>query len=499
MATRMGMLYDRFVVVLRALLFLKPKHRRDALRAISHRSSQLKSAIINNARCVTARVPRDKDRPVSMRPHSSRFLWLLIASILCFTCAPASADPETPKAEGFVVSPGEAVQIPIAISPIQGGPLGADIGKILNRDLEISGLFKILPPQTFTDLSAEGLASTAYDQWYTTGAEVLIKGRYTLNGDRLTIELEVHNVLKRGPITLRYQAPAATATNYRNTVHAFANAMIEYFGGGAIFGQTLLVVRRNRSKGESHVYRIGTDGEGLSRVSGGASINLSPGLGPGGAPLYISYRSNGPALVKGAGAKAQVLVGSDVLSRADYCPGNGRVVVSLAHDGNPELYTMDASGGGRKRLTSNGYIDTSPSWSPDCSKIAFVSNRGGSPQIYTMGAGGGGATLLTGRGLGSYNTSPAWSPAGDWIAFSGRDGGTFDIFAINVNSQEIMRVTQDQGRNEDPTWSADGKYLAFVSKRSSGSGIYITSMRNGGDFQALIAPGSSFVMPVWGY
>ncbi len=190
-------------------------------------------------------------------------------------------------------------------------------------------------------------------------------------------------------ILLNYAKPAASASNYRPAVHAFANAIIKYYTGtDGIFGQQMLITRRNRSKGQSHIYWIGTDGEGLSQVSKGSGINIMPGVGPGGTPLYVGYGNGGPSLMAGG----SVVVPDDAISRPDYCPGNGRVAVSLATDENPEIYTMNADGSGRTRLTSNSYIDTSPSWSPDCSKIAFVSNRGGGPQIYVMSAGGGGAS-----------------------------------------------------------------------------------------------------------
>ena len=63
---------------------------------------------------------------------------------------------------------------------------------------------------------------------------------------------------------------------------------------------------------------------------------------------------------------------------------------------------------------------------------------------------------------GNYNTTPEWSPKGDLIVFTARDERrAFDIFTVNVSSSEITRITQDQGNNEEPSWSPDGALLGF--------------------------------------
>jgi TolB protein len=375
------------------------------------------------------------------------------------------------------------------------------MARILRRDLEISGLFLIVPPPPPGSLGApllgEGFASTDFNGWATAGASTFVKSEFTMVGANLVADFRLYSAESNKQIMLSYEKPASSASNPKPAVHAFANAIIKYYTGqDGIFGQQMLVVRRNRAKGQSHVYWIGTDGEGLSQVSTGAGINIMPGVGPGGGALYVGYGSSGPTLRLGSSSIAE-----EAISRPDYCPGNGRVAVSLAVDGNPEIYTMNADGSGRRRLTENSYIDTSPTWSSDCSKLAFISNRGGGPQVYVMSAGGGGASPLTTGKISSYIASPTWSPKGDRVAFSARDeGGRFDIFVIETDGSGAMeRLTQEQGRNEDPTWSPDGNYIAFISDRPEGAGIYIMPARSKNSRQSLIAGGGGFAMPSWGF
>jgi TolB protein len=123
-----------------------------------------------------------------------------------------------------------------------------------------------------------------------------------------------------------------------------------------------------------------------------------------------------------------------------------------------------------KRLTRNPAIDVSPACGPG-GQIAFVSSRHGSPQIFVMDAQGGGAKRVTFRG--SYNQTPAWCPRSDksLIAFTGRDGGT-DVFTVNTATGDYKRLTQGQGTNKDPAFSPDCRMVAFASSRG---GIFISN------------------------
>jgi len=419
---------------------------------------------------------------------------------LLATQAWAQDSPAEPgAADGVVFEVSRSDPIRIVIQDLSGGEAGVTFAKTLRRDLTISGLFNVLPPASYQNvvgLAGEPADSARYDAWAKSGAEALVKGRI---GEGGTLDVKVFDVTRKKLVTLEVVLPtSAKEGDVRPAAHAYANALIKYFTGlEGIFGQRLLVVKRNRKKGQSHVYTIGTDGEGQSKVSSGRGINILPTLGPGGTVLFTHFDDNGPALVKRAGGKRQVIA-RDALSRADYCPGNGQIVVALANGGESEIWSMSPSGGAKRRLTRSPYIDTSPTWSPDCSKVAFVSDRGGSPQIYVMSARGGDARALTTSRLGTYNTSPAWSPKGNVIVFTARDErGAYDIFVVDASTGALERLTQDQGNNEDPTWSPSGDFIAFTSQgRKDGTGLYI--MTANGRFQAKVASGG-FKTPVWGF
>jgi DNA-binding winged helix-turn-helix (wHTH) protein len=67
---------------------------------------------------------------------------------------------------------------------------------------------------------------------------------------------------------------------------------------------------------------------------------------------------------------------------------------------------------------------------------------------------------------------PTWSPDGRFIAYSSDRGGKFDIWVQQVSGGDPVQITKGPGTNWQPDWSPDGKYIAYRSE--SGGGIYIT-------------------------
>ena len=71
-----------------------------------------------------------------------------------------------------------------------------------------------------------------------------------------------------------------------------------------------------------------------------------------------------------------------------YSPNGLKIAFISTHDGDPEIFVMNADGTGLKKLTDNTDVDAAPSWSPDGGKIVFTSDRGGSFELYRMNADG---------------------------------------------------------------------------------------------------------------
>jgi Tol biopolymer transport system component len=141
---------------------------------------------------------------------------------------------------------------------------------------------------------------------------------------------------------------------------------------------------------------------------------------------------------------------------------------SSRNGGNHDVFLMDIDGGNQVRLTNSLAYDDQPKWSPDGSKIAFISGRDGNLDIYTMNADGSAQTRITNNPL--ADGFPAWSHDGTKIAFvrgNLNNPSTFEIFVMNANGSNQIQLTNDSAIDGVPSWSPDGTKIVFMSGGSS--------------------------------
>jgi hypothetical protein len=148
-----------------------------------------------------------------------------------------------------------------------------------------------------------------------------------------------------------------------------------------------------------------------------------------------------------------------------------KIVLSSTRDGNAEIYSMDAGGGNQVRLTTSpASTDETPVLSPDGSKIAFVSWAQAPAELWVMDANGANPVNITNDP--GYDTSPSWSPDGSKIMFS-RDG---DLFTIHPDGTGLTPITNTPGYSEyDADWSPDGSRIVFLSTNGVTPGIVVAN------------------------
>ncbi len=136
-----------------------------------------------------------------------------------------------------------------------------------------------------------------------------------------------------------------------------------------------------------------------------------------------------------------------------YSP-NGAKIVFSSHTGTPgtfAVYTMNANGSGRTRITPKWLDASLPDWSPDGSKIVFASN-GSQPgsNIWTIDPDGQNLHRVLPKPVGYDNTAPKWSPDGKQILFaSNRSGDQLDLYSVRLsNGAQRRRGTQSPGTHE---------------------------------------------------
>ena len=161
-----------------------------------------------------------------------------------------------------------------------------------------------------------------------------------------------------------------------------------------------------------------------------------------------------------------------------------------------DIYVMNADGSGQTQLTSSSAPDTSAVWSPDSSKIAFESERDANDEIYVMNADGSGQTNLTNDSADDY--APAWSPDGMKIAFYRElaEGNT-DVLAMSADGSAETNLTNHPAPDYAPAWSPDGTKIAFERVSAEGNAdVYVMNADGSGQLNLTNSPTYDFE-PTW--
>jgi TolB protein len=399
--------------------------------------------------------------------------------------APADEDLPAIRLSGAGVE-----MLRLAVPRAEGDGESARVAaETMSKDMDVTGLFQVLDPGSFPQqLQSEGLSFSSA-LWTQVGAQAVIK----MKASGGSIEGRLF-VVARGDAAVL--SKSYRGSDVRDAVHDFANEIVASFTGRrGVFGSRIAFALTGKSK---EIGSVDMDGGRMAVITKMGADSLLPAYSPGGAEVaFTSYLRNNPDLwivSAGGGRARRVSKYPGLNTGAVWSPDGRGIVLTLSHEGNSELYRISADDGRvLARLTNNGAIDSSPTISPDGSQIAFVSNRQGSPQIFIMPASGGAAKRVTFQGR--YNQTPRWSPRPDkpQIAFTGRDErGVFDIFVLDVKTGKIDRVTQGKGSNLDPTWSPDGRLIAYSSSRG---GLFVNNPETRHEVQIWRGGASS---PSWG-
>ena len=164
--------------------------------------------------------------------------------------------------------------------------------------------------------------------------------------------------------------------------------------------------------------------------------------------------------------------------------GNRLAFTRLRRDLN--LYEAELKADGTlaspgKQVATSSRREVQGVYSPDGSRIAFVSNRVGSEEIWISDRDGKNAVQLTTSVNPDLTGSPRWSPDGERIVYLARAKGAdaVDVFVVPVRGGTPVQITEDPGAETNPAWSRDGKWIYFGANRGGVVGTWKVAATGG--------------------
>lgn len=188
-----------------------------------------------------------------------------------------------------------------------------------------------------------------------------------------------------------------------------------------------------------------------------------------------------------------------------WSPDGTQIAFSSQHEGNDEIYVMDADGSHTTNLSNHPAIDANLSWAARDSRILFVSDRTGQPERYAVNADGSGLTRLerTNVPIGFL------SPDGKQIAYSAPTDAAVqpptgedvprDLYVIDIDGSHLVNLTNSPADDWGLAWSPDGRRLAFRSSSTPlarGKDLYSVNVDGSGLTKLASSPGDVWD-PVW--
>jgi Tol biopolymer transport system component len=246
--------------------------------------------------------------------------------------------------------------------------------------------------------------------------------------------------------------------------------------------------------GDDELFTINPDGSGLERLTDNAEIDdLNPAYSPDGRTIAYT-RNPGDGSSTGRRLSLMDADGSNLrdLAHGGFVPAWSPDGQSLAfHEFGQisfDVYTAPVAGGPRFLLTQAGSHDFFPAWSPTADTIAFASNFNTvnwQSEIYATKADGSEDWVQLTNTLGA-DTTPEWSPDGSKIVFVSARNGNDEIYVMNADGSGETRLTTDPQSDLNPQWSPDGTRIAFTRYDSFSVSAEIWTMKPDGSDQVQV-------------
>jgi TolB protein len=157
-----------------------------------------------------------------------------------------------------------------------------------------------------------------------------------------------------------------------------------------------------------------------------------------------------------------VFASNEPIMSPAWSPDGSRLAYVSFDQQKPVVMVQNLAQGTTRAVAAFRGNNSAPAWSPDGQTLAVALSKDGLTQIYRIPAGGGNAVRLTSST--GIDTQPAYSPDGQWIAFTSDRGGSPQIYRMPAGGGAVTRLTFEGSYNVGPRFSPDGKSIVFVQR-----------------------------------
>lgn len=403
----------------------------------------------------------------------------VVAACLVALPAVAAAQGEVTLRTGLTYSPDPLRTV--AVLPVKGGPHADSLLAIVHRDLANSDRVTMVRLNaTDAAMFYDRFKGVSYD--FFTGMSVSYVIEMTAAQGR--VSMRMHDVGKRRVASAGDFPLSGTGLgrDWRMSVHVASDSAVAVLTEGPrgiaatriayVRGQTLRVL----------------DSDGANDVQIPADSNATaPAWDPTGSRLvYATYGTHGRIIMTETGGGPwrvlQPKIWNTSLTTPVFAPDGASVLYARSDDdSHSTLWRIPLTGGDPVRIDRGRGISSSPSFSPDGRRIAFMTDRLGHNEVYIIDADGSNPVWITqiagDLNETSYRGEPDWSSDGITVALQSRLAGNFQIMTVNMRDNFATRLTSE-GENQSPSWAPDGRHLVFTSNRSGSDQLWIMDTRS---------------------
>ncbi len=251
-------------------------------------------------------------------------------------------------------------------------------------------------------------------------------------------------------------------------------------------------------RGVPQIFVIGADGSGRRRLTDAPGPSTTPVWSPDGQKIAFVRQSGGNSQIyvmnAEGGSQRALTAGAGRGASPAWSPDGRQIVFTATRDGVSQIAAMRSDGSQRRDLAPSRCEQRAPAWSPDGQLIAFLSKAsGGYFELYVIGADGRNLKQVPtpAPGLQPDVTEFVWLPDGR-LAYTNRSGLAQEGLTVTTVSGAEHRYL---GSGSSPTWSSDGRQLAFVVSHAGAPQIYVRNA--GGKAVRLVDPSLTPVRPAW--